>query len=127
VARLRPPANGSAGLAEAVEGRWWVANRRGADVDAGREGSETTIARYRPALFGGRIGIEDDGRYRLRAPMLGDSVRLRRRRTLVASIKGIHEVALGPAVTSPLPILIALQALLLEETMPHIGGGGASG
>ena len=127
VARLRPVTPDLEGRAEAADGRWWLLNPRGSDVDAGRDGSGTPIARYRPSLIGGRIRIADNGRYSVRPPMLGDSVRLRRGRRLVAAITRIHDVKLGAAAPDALPILIALQALLLEQLLPNAGGGGGGG
>src|SRR4051812_11871144 len=131
VGRLRPIAPGEPGRAEAVEGEWWLVNPRGSEVDAGRDGSDMTIARYRPGLLGGgRIRIDGAGSYALRPPVLGDATRLRRGRRRLASISAIRAIKLGSPADDPalsLVLLVALQALLLEQLLPATGGVGAPG
>jgi hypothetical protein len=133
VGTLESPREGVANAA-AVDGRWWLANHRGSEIDAGLEGSESAIARYRPATAGGGIlRLEQGSNYRLRPPVIGDRFTLRRRRTRtsVAEIErtDFYTVHLADSAADEqqlsLLVLLALQALILEEAMPP--GPGASG
>ena len=119
-----------------ADGRWTLTGRRGSAIDARRAGSDEIVARYRPApLSGGVVTVVDGGRYALRAPVLGEAWRLRRgrgRRTLATFVfRGAWDVTLAPEIGSEpdlaLLMVVTLEALLVEQLMPHVphsGGGG---
>lgn len=120
------------GSAETADGRWWLRNPHGVEVDAGREGSGDVLARYRPrVLGGGSVRLVSGARYTMRPPMLGTVVSLRRARSLrpLAQVvrHGSYDVTLDEGAASEpdlaLILVVALQALLLEDSMPHAGGG----
>jgi hypothetical protein len=123
VARLQPPLPGVPGRAESVEGQWWIRNPRGAEIDAGREGSDQRIATYRPTMVGGRIHVEGEGRYRLRPRVLRAGTGMTRGLRTVASIDQTRDLTLRDAVPA-LTLLIALQAVMLEEVIPTVAAGG---
>jgi hypothetical protein len=80
VATLTAPVGHDRGEIASLEGRWWVENPRGAELDVGRLGYEGVVARYRPRLTGGGvIRVDEIGRFSLRPPGLGDTAKLRRR------------------------------------------------
>jgi hypothetical protein len=119
--------------AETVDGRWTLANRRGASVDARRDGSEQVVATYRPGIAGGVLKVVGGSSYALRPPFLGEAMKLRRRasRRVVASVvrRGWYDVTLADgAATEPdlaLVVVVMLQAVLVEALMPPSSGGGS--
>jgi hypothetical protein len=113
-------------VAEAADGRWTLSNPRGASLDARRGGSEEIVARYRSGIGGGTIRVSGGATYALRGPVLGEAWKLRARRSrrLVASVvpRGAYDVTLADGAAAVpdlgLVLLMALRALLLEETLP---------
>src|SRR5215212_9916009 len=113
--------------AETADGRWSLASRRGAAIDARDSASGELVATYRPGVVGGRIRVAGGGRYTLRPPVLGDRWRLRRRgrRRALATFVGPGEwdaTLAADAAEEPdlaLVVVVALRALLIEALMPH--------
>jgi hypothetical protein len=122
------------GTAETADGRWWIENPRGAVVRALRTEGGDLLGSYEPALIDGTVRLVDGPRYALRPPGLRSAVRLRRargRRTLATLDRDKGRVRITDAGAAEpeftLVVVLALQALLVEERLPAYHGGGGGG
>ena len=116
------------------DGIWTFRGVRGSRLEAFAQTTTMRVARYVPRwLAGGTIAFDDGPRYKLRAPAFGAGWRVSepRRGPELLKVSGVHAVEIAgrasPVHELPLLTMLALRAILAEESLPLAGSPGGDG